>query len=426
MNEHSTTNTEPELEVEKLTPYLRSLLIFICVASFFEVYDVIIINLSLPYLGEAFQADSQTLGFALGFISIGTIAAFLPVRLADRYGRRPVLLTVIAGYTIFTVATAFSTDIYTFVGLQFIARMFMVAEVGIGAIILTEEMPANFRGRAISLMLGAGFVGGVIASAGFPYLINTSLSWRMLFLSGGALLPLLIIYRNRLQETRRWLELQTQSVVQRKTFIQTIRDTKVLLERRYRRSLVAGTLIWFLTNFWTSAVLFFFTLYVMQERSWSPELVGKVMPVAALISIGTFLLVGPLLDLIGRRFTLALFFSIGGVSSIVCFQAETTLVIAIAYMFVMASNAVWAISATVTSEIFPTAIRATGNSVVNNLLGRTGMVIGPALVGVLSKSLGSVGDAVTVLALLNFALLPIILFYMRETKGQILEDIMPK
>jgi len=162
----------------------------------------------------------------------------------------------------------------------------------------------------------------------------------------------------------------------------------------------------------------------MQERGWTPELVGKVMPVAALVSIGAFLLVGPLLDIVGRRITTGLFFSLGGISAIICFQAETTLVIVISYIFVMACNAVWAISATVTSEIFPTAIRATGNSVVNNLLGRTGMVIGPALVGILSKSLGSVGDAVTVLALFNFVLLPIILFYMRETKGQVLENIL--
>lgn len=415
--------TPSEIESERLTPYQRFLLTFICVASFFEAYDVIIINLSLPLLGGEFHADSQTLGFAVSIISIGTIAAFLPVRMADRYGRRPVLLIVVAGYTLFTVATAFSTDIYSFVSLQFIARMFMVAEVGIAAIILTEEMPARFRGRAISLMLASGFTGGLIASLGFPFLIKTSLNWRMLYLLGGILLPMLIVYRNRLQETRRWLEQQKQDKDQSRSFIQTIRDTKVVFALRYRRSLIAGTTVWFLTNFWSSSSLFFFTYYVMQERGWSPELVGQVMPFAALVGLGAFLLAGPLLDMAGRRIAAGLFFTLGGVSSIVCFQAETTPVIIISYIFIMVSNVVWAISATITSEIFPTAIRATGNSVVNNLLGRTGMVIAPALVGVLSKSLGSVGDAVAILAVLNFLLLPIILFYLRETKGQVLEDI---
>jgi putative MFS transporter len=202
-----------------------------------------------------------------------------------------------------------------------------------------------------------------------------------------------------------------------------MRETVVIFQRPYRRSLIAGTSIWFLTNFWSSAVLFFFTYYVMQERGWSPELAGKVMPLAALIGIGGYLLSGPLLDLIGRRVTTGLYFSLGGLSAVICFQAETTLVITLTYILVMAANAVWAISATITSEIFPTAIRATGNAVVNNLLGRTGMVIAPALVGILSKSMGSVGNAVAVLAVFNFLCLPIILFSLRETKGQVLEDI---
>lgn len=87
-------------------------------------------------------------------------------------------------------------------------------------------------------------------------------------------------------------------------------------------------------------------------------------------------------------------------------------------------NAVWAISATITSEIFPTNIRATANAVVNNhLLGRTGMVLAPALVGILSKSLGSAGDAVTLIALVSFLCIPVVVFLLPETKRQVLEDI---
>jgi putative MFS transporter len=109
MNHEAVALAEPTLGVtERSTSYLRHLLFFIFVATLFEGYDVLIINLALPYLGKDFQADSQTLGFAISLISVGTIAAFVPVRLADRYGRRPVLLWVAVGYTLFTVLTAFS------------------------------------------------------------------------------------------------------------------------------------------------------------------------------------------------------------------------------------------------------------------------------------------------------------------------------
>ncbi len=422
-------NETAQIEAEELSPYLRQLLFFICVATFFEAYDVLIINLALPYLGQEFNADSQTLGFAVSIISVGTIVAFIPVRLADTYGRRPLLLIVISGYTLFTVATLFCTNLYNFVALQFVARMFMVAEVGIGSIILTEEIPARFRGRAISLMMGSGLVGGTIAAFAFPYLIKTALGWRMLYLVGGILIPMLIVFWNRIRETRRWQDQQVQQAQQvkgethKKSLIQEIQETRVVFQPQYRRNLAAGSLIWFLTNFWSASSLFFFTYFVMQERGWDAELVGKVLPIASLISMSGYLLSGPLLDFVGRRATAALYFGIGGASAALCFQSETTALITFFYIIVMAMNALWGISATITSEIFPTAIRATANAVMNNLIGRTGMLIAPALVGVLSKTLGSVGDAVSVLALFNFVCIPFLLLLLSETKGKVLEEI---
>ena len=151
--------------------YLLGLLAFICFVTLYEGYDLLIINLALPYLGTDFGADSKTLGTAVGIINIGTILAFIPVRLADRYGRRAVLLAAVTGYTLFTLLSAFSVGLTDFVIYQFIARMFMVTEIGIGAIILTEEMPARWRGAAVTLMFAASLCGGLLGSAIFPFLV---------------------------------------------------------------------------------------------------------------------------------------------------------------------------------------------------------------------------------------------------------------
>src|SRR5215813_9753975 len=420
-NQTAVSEAGPSLEAEHLTSYLRHLTFFICACTFFEVYDALITSLALPYLGRDFQADSQTLGFVISLISLGTMAAFLPVRLADKYGRRPVLLTVVAGYTLFTVMTAFSTGIYDYVALQFIARMFMVTEIGVGSIVLTEEIPARYRGRVISLMWCSAVIGGAIGSLFFPFLVETRLGWRTLYLMGGVLLLLLAVYWTRIQETRRWLNQAAQG--QRKSLFHELKETLSVFQKKYRRSLFAGTSIWFLTNFWTSAGGYFFAYHAMQERGWSPEMVAKTLTLAYILGSSGYLLAGLLLDLVGRKITTCLYFGLGGAASVLCFWAETPLVIAASYIVVIAMNAVWAISATITSEIFPTSIRATANAVVNNLLGRTGMVLAPALVGILSKTLGSVGDAVALLALANFLYLPMVFFLLSETKRQVLEDI---
>jgi putative MFS transporter len=424
MNQEAAAVLEPLPGVaERSTSYLRHLLFFIFVATLFEGYDVLIINLALPYLGRDFQADSQTLGFAVSLISVGTIAAFVPVRLADRYGRRPVFLWVAAGYTLFTVLTAFSVGLYDFVVYQFIARLFMVTEVGVGSIILTEELPARYRGAGIALMFSAGLIGGILGSSIFPLLVQTDLGWRLLYLVGGGLFVLLLFYWNRLEETRRWRQEREAGVLPGQSLLASFREMRVVFQPAYRPKLLAGTSVWFTTNFWSAACLFFFSYYVTNERGWSAAQVGHTLTVGYILAIIGYASAGPLLDFAGRRFTACLYFTLGGISAIVCFLAESPLVITLAYIVVLGMNAVWAISATITSELFPTHMRGTANAVVNNLLGRTGMVLAPALIGVLSTWLGSVGMAVAVLASLNFLCVPVILWLLAETKGKQLEEI---
>lgn len=403
--------------------YLLHLLFFVCFVTLFEGYDLLIINLSLPHLGVDFGADSQTLGAAVGIINIGTIAAFIPVRMADRYGRRNVFLGAIAGYTLFTILTAFSVGLYDFVAYQFIARMFMVTEIGVGAIILTEEMPARWRGAAVTMMFAASLGGGVLGSSIFPYLVDTEHSWRMLYIAGGAVLPVLVVYWARLRETRRYVQESAIPGAAQPSLLESFRQMLVLLQREYRKRVLAGATIWFAVNAWSSSCLFFFSYYVTNERGWDAAAVSYTLTLAYSLAIIGYVTAGPMLDFAGRRITATLYFTVGAISAWICFTAESAPVITVAYIVVLGMHALWPIAATITSEIFPTAIRGTANAVVNNLLGRTGMALAPAIVGGLSAILGSVGQAVAVVALVPFLCLPVILLVVSETRGKELEEI---
>lgn len=133
---------------------------------------------------------------------------------------------------------------------------------------------------------------------------------------------------------------------------------------------------------------------------------------------------GPLLDIVGRRATASVYFTLGAVTVTVCFQATDFWMIGIFYALAVAMRGVWAISATITAETFPTRMRATANAVANNMLGRLGCVLSPSLVGLLSNRLGSVGDAVGVVVWGNvFICVPILLLLLPETKGKALEEI---
>jgi MFS family permease len=404
-------------------PYLIWLLVFICFMTLFEGYDLLIINLALPYLGTDFGVDSQTLGSAIGLINVGTILAFIPVRLADRYGRRPVFLCAVLGYTTFTLLSAFSFGLYDFVAYQFFARMFMVTEISLAAIILTEEIPARYRGIAVTLMFALSLCGGILGSVIFPYVVDTELGWRMLYVIGTVAAPVLIFYWSKLRETRRFIQGGTEELSI--PILQSFKAIKTVFHARFRRRAIAGATIWFTVNAWSSSCLFFFSYYVTNERGWDSGAVSYALTLAYSLAIVGYATAGPMLDFAGRRLTATLYFSIGAVAAYICFSAQSVAVITAAYVVVLGMHAVWPIAGTITSEIFPTEIRATANAVVNHMLGRIGMALAPAVVGALSAVLGSIGEAVALISLIPFVCLPIIWLTVRETKGQELEDIQP-
>ena len=348
--------------------------------------------------------------------------AVVPVRLADRYGRRPMLLVAIAGYTLATVATAATRSLGPFIALQIVARMFMVTEIGLAYVILSEEMPARLRGRANAFMVSFASLGGILASLAFAPLVDSALGWRGLYLLGGGLLPRLPLYFWQVRETGRFRAAREAGGAL--SLWSELLATRVVFRRAHRRSTLVASALWFFLNVWTGATVFWFTLFAVNERGWEPALVSRVLPLAAAIGLAGYACVGLAMDLVGRRFAAVVFFALGSLATVVCFTAEATWAIAAAYVAVMLLQSVWSVVGTITSEIFPTELRATANAVSNNLIGRLGMVLSGPLVGGLSMGMaGSVGNAVALLGLAPLVAIAIVLACVPETRGRALEEI---
>jgi putative MFS transporter len=76
------------------------------------------------------------------------------------------------------------------------------------------------------------------------------------------------------------------------------------------------------------------------------------------------------------------------------------------------------------TELFPTTIRAQASAWIRNGFGNAGSVLGPAIVGFVGAStslLGSIGFAVSVLALLYLTVVPIVWFAIPETRDLVLD-----
>lgn len=408
------------LEADRLDRYLRFLIAFITITYFFDAYDVLLMNLALPYLGRDFQASPQTLGYAVSVIGLGSMAAFFFIRLADRFGRRPVLLVSIVAYSLLTFLTAFSRGLVDYVAYQFVARALLVSGLGVGTIVLTEELPARYRGLGVGLMLTGGAFGGIVAAALFPHLLETRLGWRMLYLLGVIPVGLVLLFRNKLQETRRWRSSRREDSPQ----AQGLREMfRAVFQRENRFNLAVVATLVFCATLWYSSVYVFWTYFVVNERGWSPQQVSKTLMVSFVFAMLSHFLAGISLDRLGRRITAYLFFGMGGISAFFCFRAQDPLAISLLYILVIFSSGIFVVCFTVGAELFPTDIRASANAVANNLLGRVGMVIAPSLIGLLASWRGSVGEAVSLVGLAPLFCVAAVYLFVPETRERVLEEI---
>src|SRR5215510_12373395 len=109
-------------------------------------------SLALKQIQRDLAVPETQLGFLGSVVRFGALPAFVIALVADRIGRRQVLLFTILTYTLFTGATAFTPDVQTFVILQFLARTFAVAETLLAIVVIAEEFDPAVRGWGIGAL----------------------------------------------------------------------------------------------------------------------------------------------------------------------------------------------------------------------------------------------------------------------------------
>ncbi len=386
------------------------------IATFFEGFDTRLVSLVQPVIGREFGATKEELGFVLGLSSLGMVFAFFVIHLADRIGRRPVFLGALAGYALLTLATAFAPSLLVFTLLQVFARMAMVVELGLAYLILSEEMPAEIRGRVNGVFGGCVALGASVPDALLHPLDQWGIGWRGLFLIGAVPLFLFPFYVRNLTETSAFLARKAKAKGAGSTFASELALLRVLFSPAHRLRLLSITGLWVLVNFWSGTALYSFTLYLFDERGWRPE--DLVLLPLGTIPCGLFgySLAGFAMDRIGRRAAASLYLAAASAATVVCYQANSSGLILAGYFALVGLGGVWAIVTTWTAELFPTELRATATGFSNNLVGRFGLVFGPIVAGLLGGAFASTADAVSLLALVPLLGIPIV-WTLPETNG---------
>jgi len=96
------------------------------VAIFFEGYGRSLVTVALAYVGKDLGTSSDALSYALAAIAMGSLGVLLLGPIADRIGRRRLLLVSIVLLALFGAGTASATTLTALVAWQLAARIFQL------------------------------------------------------------------------------------------------------------------------------------------------------------------------------------------------------------------------------------------------------------------------------------------------------------
>jgi MFS family permease len=312
--------------------------------------------------------SATNLGIGLAVIRLASLGSLPVIGVADRFGRRRVILTVtIAGLAV-TVVAAASPAYWWFVVIFALGRPLLSATNALAGVMAAEETGARDRAAAVSLV-AAGYGVGAGISAVVHSLASGVLGFRGIFALAVVPLVAVVLLRRRVEESSRFMVAEAAAD----------HPTPVLgaIGRRYRGRVSIVCLITFAISVVSGPANSFVFLYA-QDVVHQPGWVSALMVVAA-GAIGLLgLLAGRWLsDHLGRRPTGTV--AVVGVALTATFAyTGSSAALVVGYVLgVLAGSFLAPALGSLLTELFPTSVRASANgwAVAASVLGAVGGLV---------------------------------------------------
>jgi MFS transporter, SHS family, lactate transporter len=169
-----------------------------------DALDFFIFVFSLSAISAEFhttvKAVAEGVFLTLAFRPVGALVFGW---LAEKFGRRPILMVNVVSFSVIQLATAFAPDLATLLALRALFGFAMGGEWGVGAALALETLPARGRGFFSGLLQEGYVIGYLLASAVFAVLF-VHVGWRGMFVISSASALLVVYIRFGVQESPAW------------------------------------------------------------------------------------------------------------------------------------------------------------------------------------------------------------------------------
>lgn len=280
-------------------------------------------------------------------LALRPIGAFVFGRLADRFGRRPILMLDVGLYSLLGFATAFASNLVVFLIIRALFGVAMGGEWGIGASLTMESVKPEARGF-VSGLLQSGYPSGYLIASIAYGLLYAHIGWRGLFMIG--ILPaILILYiRRNVPESPAWNQERTSAV--------TILN---VLVRHWQLALYA-ILLMTAFNFFSHGTQDLYPTFLQRQHHFDHTTVSAI---AVLYNIGAILgglSFGAFSQLFGRRRTMMLTASLALPAVWLWAFSQTAVLLALgAFLMQFFVQGAWGVVPAHLNELSPPEARGT-------------------------------------------------------------------
>ena len=392
----------------------------------FDSFEVQLFSSAVGPLGDHFRASvfarDAILAVWLGGILLG---ALLGGRLSDRFGRRRLFVATLLWYATFTLLTGLSPTLGAVYGLRFLAALGVGAEYAIVNAAIAEFMPARVRGRANAIVMNFWPAGAILAAL-MAYLVlntfavNAATSWRYMFVLGGLLAFVVLLFRRRIPESPRWLLSQGRTeealrivadleghhlepaAIGLQPLVATLPTRHALREllRDYRGRLALGATLDLAEAFGYYGLFALLSVVVLHQVHISNAAIPFFYIVGNIGGLAGGLAMSSVFDRLGHQRTVGITYTAAAAGVGLLAAATATGSAAwVTFAFIVANaagTAAWTSAYPTFTELFPTHLRGAGVG-FSVAVGRIGAIVGTLLLPSLATRMGATASYLLVI-----------------------------
>lgn len=385
-----------------------SILSWLCGLCLLTGYLGTLITQTITFSAEEFGVGSAAQGNTLAAVRLGVLISAALMVVADRRGRRHLLVLTMFVGTVTAALGALSPNLAFLGSTQLVSRACSTALALIITVIAAEEMPAGGRAYAASVLamtsaLGAGSAVFLVPIAGI-----SSWSWRILYVLPLLVLPVFVRISRHLPESRRF---------------RRRRGPASLVGHRAKLALLCA--VGFLGLLFYAPNTQFMNDFLRTEHGFRPyQLTLFTILTTTPGGIGV-IVGGRLADVRGRRV-------VGAISGIVgASLLALSYSIGLPWLWVTSMLGSIVGGATVPAlavygpELFPTSMRGKANGIIS-VAGVSGSAVGLLIAGRLQEHFGRYGPGLALLALGPWLVGLLVFTLYPETANRELEELNPQ